>query len=313
PAAARQEPRPPVEHSPLVAGAPLAGESIPAGPVALQAVVETAVLDAGIPTIGTRREGDPGTPESPVMRPHQPSAIVRGEEPSAGASRGLPGERVVVDGSPAAARQEPRPPVGVAPAVAHAPPLGGSIPSTSLPSGGSAGASSSRDTFSDSQPSRSPAAVTSPAPGLFRDVSTLKENGSLTLVELREFLARLKGRSPQEVIGIVSTSLLIRSLLLATFATAAILAVFTVGPYFVYGPVNQPKVSPAKAAAAAAAELAREQPNKSAPSETANADGSGTPDVERAAKAMGLDETKTADPKKNPLDGPDFDKLLDGK
>ncbi len=155
--------------------------------------------------------------------------------------------------------------------------------------------------------------MTSPAPGLFRDVSTLKENGSLTLVELREFLARLKGRSPQEVIGIVSTSLLIRSLLLATFATAAILAVFTVGPYFVYGPVNQPKVSPAKAAAAAAAELAREQPNRSAPSETANADGNGTPDVERAAKAMGLDETKSADPKKNPLDGPDFDKLLDGK
>jgi len=35
-------------------------------------------------------------------------------------------------------------------------------------------------------------------------------------------------------------------------------------------------------------------------------------DAEKAAKVMGLDETKPADPKKNPLDKPDLDKLLDG-
>ena len=32
-------------------------------------------------------------------------------------------------------------------------------------------------------------------------------------------------------------------------------------------------------------------------------------DIKKASKAMGLDETKAADPKKNPLDT--FDKLLD--
>ena len=37
-------------------------------------------------------------------------------------------------------------------------------------------------------------------------------NGSASLAELREFLGTLQGSSPQEVIGIVSTSLLVQSM-----------------------------------------------------------------------------------------------------
>ena len=55
------------------------------------------------------------------------------------------------------------------------------------------------------------------------------------------------------------------------------------------------------------------QPAESAATvETKPATSTGTPDMTKAAKAMGLDEAKGADPKKNPRDNPDLDKLLDG-
>ncbi len=147
---------------------------------------------------------------------------------------------------------------------------------------------------------------------MINDVKNLKESGSATLEELREFLKSLKTRSPQEVIGIVKTSLLIQSLAISTVATVGIMAVFTVGPYMVYGP-KKPATPGSKPAAVAAT------PDTSKPAEPAAATGAatatpatGAPDAAKAAKAMGLDETKPADPKKNPLDKPDLDKLLDG-
>ena len=57
---------------------------------------------------------------------------------------------------------------------------------------------------------------------MINDVKNLKENGSASLDELREFLKTLKARSPQEVIGIVKTSLLIQSLAISTGATVAL-------------------------------------------------------------------------------------------
>ncbi|MFO1043691.1 MAG: hypothetical protein U0941_18060 [Planctomycetaceae bacterium] len=147
---------------------------------------------------------------------------------------------------------------------------------------------------------------------MINDVKNLKENGSASLDELREFLKTLKARSPQEVIGIVKTSLLIQSLAISTVATVALLAAFTVGPYMVYGP-KKPATPTAKPAAVAST------PEASKPAEPTAAAGTtpatpaaGAPDAEKAAKVMGLDETKPADPKKNPLDKPDLDKLLDG-
>lgn len=147
---------------------------------------------------------------------------------------------------------------------------------------------------------------------MINDVKNLKESSAASLDELREFLKSLKTRSPQEVIGIVKTSLLIQSLAISTVATVAMMAAFTVGPYMVYGP-KKPATPAAKPAAVAAA------PDASKPAEPAAATGAaagapatGAPDAEKAAKVMGLDETKPADPKKNPLDKPDLDKLLDG-
>ena len=139
----------------------------------------------------------------------------------------------------------------------------------------------------------------------------LKNNGSASLAELKEFLSHLRGRSPQEVIGIVQASLLIQSLVIATVGTLAFLFVFTVAPYMIWGPqvAQKPKKAPATAAAA--------QPATPAPvTDAAKAEvkTDGAPkgvDAAKAAKAMGMDEAKVADPKANPLDR-ETDKLLDG-
>ena len=142
-----------------------------------------------------------------------------------------------------------------------------------------------------------------------RDVETLHANGSASLAELKDFLGNLHGKSPQEVIGIVSASLLIQSMAAATVATIAILAVFTLGPYLIYGPPQAKEVA-AKPAAAAPADAAAATPAAGAESSTG---APGEVDPEAAAKAMGIDEAKSADPGSNPLDkGPDIDNLLDG-
>jgi hypothetical protein len=147
---------------------------------------------------------------------------------------------------------------------------------------------------------------------MLHDVKNLKESGGASLEELREFLKTLKSRNPQEVIGIVKTSLLIQSLVISSLATVAFMAIFTVGPYLVYGP-DKPTSAPRKgtvAAVPAAAETSA--PTSAAATAPADKGSVGAPDVEKAAKVMGLDETRPADPKKNPLDKPDLDKLLDG-
>lgn len=56
--------------------------------------------------------------------------------------------------------------------------------------------------------------------GFTSDVRTLKESGAVSVAELREFLKSLKTRNPQEVIGIVSSNLLVQSLGLACVITA---------------------------------------------------------------------------------------------
>ena len=146
--------------------------------------------------------------------------------------------------------------------------------------------------------------------GPLNDLSSVRSNGSASLSELREFLGTLHGKSPQEVIGIVSTSLLVQSMLIAVAGTLAILLVFTLGPYLVYGPPQARQAKKASATPAAA------QPAATAAAAATPAEGTaaatGQPDVEAAAKVMGIDEAKPADPTKNPLDNPNLDKLLDG-
>lgn len=145
--------------------------------------------------------------------------------------------------------------------------------------------------------------------------------------QLREFLTQLKGRKPQEVIGIVSASLLVQSMVMSLLLVIGLLVVFTVGPYLVYGP-PQPKTanaSPIVAGSGASSQSPEENPspneatssaattaNPSIPDAPADVPNNAQPDLKRGSQIMGIDEAKSADPSKNPLDSPDLDKLLDG-
>jgi hypothetical protein len=130
------------------------------------------------------------------------------------------------------------------------------------------------------------------------------------VTELREFLKTLKARNPQEVIGIVSSSLLIQSIGMSCVITIALMALLTAGPYFIYGPPKSKTVA-AKPLAATSNRPSEVTPSVEA-SIPAASSAANLPDAEKATKVMGLDEVKASDPKKNPLDKPEIDKLLDG-
>ena len=140
--------------------------------------------------------------------------------------------------------------------------------------------------------------------GLMNDMNRLKTETSATTSELREFIRGLKGRSPQEVMGIVSGNALFQAMITATIGCVMMLAVLTVP--FAFG--NSKSKAKSKTVAAAT-ETEPAKTDESAKSSAANGDTPTEENVKRASKAMGLDETKIADPKKNPLDS--FDNLLD--
>lgn len=143
-----------------------------------------------------------------------------------------------------------------------------------------------------------------PKTGMISGVKRLSADAATTTGELRDFVRSLKGRSPQEVMGIVASNALTQAMIGSTIATAVLLVVLTVP--FAFGKSAKAK-SQKPAAAVAETESAK---SDAAASKTTNSDGTPSEeDIKKASKAMGLDETKTADPKKNPLDN--FDNLLD--
>jgi hypothetical protein len=153
--------------------------------------------------------------------------------------------------------------------------------------------------------------------GIARDVSRLRTEGAATAAELREFLGQMRGRSPQEMIGLVAGSSLTRSILLATFLTVLLLAALTIGPYFLK---DKDKNKNARAPAPVAETRSAEPKPRTEPAppqatgegaqSVANTEATGL-DPERAIDVMGIGETRVADPKKNPLEDK-VDKLLDG-
>ena len=139
--------------------------------------------------------------------------------------------------------------------------------------------------------------------GMVRGVRRLSADAAASTSELRDFVRSLKGRSPQEVMGIVASNALTQALIGSAIATAVLIGLLTVGPYIYYGPPKAKSSKPVASASAAQPEATR------ASDSTKATDTPSEEDVKKATKAMGLDETKTADPKKNPLDN--FDNLLD--
>ena len=140
--------------------------------------------------------------------------------------------------------------------------------------------------------------------------------------DLRLILAQSRGRRPQEVLGTIAGTHLTRSIALAAVATILVLAIGTIVPWLTCPVVSQakPSVSAADVPVKTATPVADTVANKanatpSVPSSTAPAPpaGSLTPspaDAQKAAKAMGIGETKTADPMTNPRER-SLDNLLD--
>jgi pyruvate/2-oxoglutarate dehydrogenase complex dihydrolipoamide acyltransferase (E2) component len=149
--------------------------------------------------------------------------------------------------------------------------------------------------------------------GAVSSLARLKRDGGHTLAELQEFLAQMRGRSPQEVLGMVSASELIRGILLATLGCVLLIAVFTVVPYVLRGDQTAANKSNETEPSAAAKKDETTSPGAATPAVATKGDSAtaATPDVEAAAKALDIDEVKTANPNVNPLDK-DLDKLLDG-
>lgn len=147
--------------------------------------------------------------------------------------------------------------------------------------------------------------------GSISKMKRLHDDGKHSVAELREFIAQMRGRSPQEVLGMVSSSALIRATVQATLGTLILFAIFTIGPYF-WAQKQSVAVKPAAAVESVAAQPAAPVANVTPSSPTDNNPLPGEPDAAKAAKALDIGETKTADPNVNPLDK-DLDKLLDGK
>ncbi|REJ87409.1 MAG: hypothetical protein DWQ34_14715 [Planctomycetota bacterium] len=149
---------------------------------------------------------------------------------------------------------------------------------------------------------------TAPLTSMTGDRKRVRASTAASAEELREFIAGLRGRSPQETLGELSSSSLLRGILQATVGCVVLVAVLTLIPYWMGGTEPQAAASPARA------ETSSDdagQPAENATTPPLAAETTGDPDLQRATEAMGLDETRTAAPDENPLDN-NLDSLLDG-
>jgi len=151
--------------------------------------------------------------------------------------------------------------------------------------------------------------------GIVRDVRRIQAGSAATADELREFIRHFKGKSPQEVLGVVAQSGLTRAVTAATIGCVVLLAIFTAGPY-AWGKLFAGAPKPAAAAPKKAA-----QPTAGA---TTTVDGASTTAAGPAAATdsaageelldrLGEGESKTTDSDKNPLEETADDLLRDLK
>jgi hypothetical protein len=159
--------------------------------------------------------------------------------------------------------------------------------------------------------------------GVARDMRRLKADSSASAAELAEFMKQFRGKRPQEVLGLVAQSGLVRATGLATVATVALMAAFTVIPY-AWAKAFPPATKPAKAAAAtdstdAAATPAAGPASTSAQTTPAGDGGAAVTDAEQpdvspeTMERLGIGETKETDPSYNPLEESADDLLNDIK
>lgn len=152
---------------------------------------------------------------------------------------------------------------------------------------------------------------TASPPGVAGQRRRLKTDAAATAEELRQFVARMHGKSPQEVLGALAESGLTKGIVTSAIGAFVILVVFTVGPFL----INRFSADTTPAATTKRQPLtAQAQVQTPSEAQEQSAEPEAVPeeaDLEKATDAMGIGETKVADPDKNPLDNK-LDSLLDG-
>lgn len=144
------------------------------------------------------------------------------------------------------------------------------------------------------------------------DVRRMKSSGAASVQELKEFLRKHQGKSSKELLGELGKTSLFQAMVKSTIGCLLLLAVLTVGPYLMEGKPKPAATAEQKPAAPAPAAATAQTPATAGNAATGN--NSGAPDgvdLEKAQKAMGLNETKAAPAEVNPREK-DLDNLLDG-
>ena len=131
------------------------------------------------------------------------------------------------------------------------------------------------------------------------DLRQLKQNSSATVAELKSFLKELKGRSPQEMLGIVAGSQLVRAIGLATVIVLVVSLIFTAVPYAM-ADRDKEEAATKESSAPSAAEPAIPKPAPT-PSPTAPAVAQPSPTTPDLS-TLGVNEERKAPPNKNPLE-----------
>jgi hypothetical protein len=135
-----------------------------------------------------------------------------------------------------------------------------------------------------------------------RDFRNLQKNGSLTAAELKEFVEQMRGRRPQEVLGLVAHSGLAQGIAAATVMVVFLVALGTVVPYALGKAFPEPV-----AAKPQPAEQPAETPEKPAEQPATSTEAAATPAAQPTPNELpdllGEGEVRTSDAKTNPLEG----------
>ena len=138
------------------------------------------------------------------------------------------------------------------------------------------------------------------------DLRELKTNTNATVQEIQEFLRQLKGKSPQEMLGVVASSQLIRATILSCLLVAGAIFALTAIPYFLGGEESPPSEAPA-VVATPSTPAPEPTPAEPAPAPTETNTGETPSPIE----PLGVNETKTAPANTNPLENKKDDFLKD--
>ena len=155
---------------------------------------------------------------------------------------------------------------------------------------------------------RLPSPSDDPRPG------RLRENGAASVAELREFLSKMRGKPPQEVLGLIAQSGLARAMFLSTLIMVALLLVTTALPFAWNRVMGKPDTKSAvqNQSGDQAGKTTAQSPSGQQTDVSSAAAAAKTSDPKEAALGkLGVGETKTAPRNTNPLEGRADDILKD--